>query len=259
MKHLCESLRGCANGEKYDWDRAPSTPCPKLVEGVLCFLISRKERKEHKDFADSASFTAETTDAATGLPSEFVTDCVVWVAFSNKNNCTALKDVRCQGDVWQISNQMYTFLLEEVRQWPCAHGDIAAQLSSANEDRFLAKRLAGKTLSSEARAVLDAARQVYRGFYANITHAPWMDWKIETWDVGYYQIRNAMKGLLSLRGVSEFGSSKESPNLQDSKTPSSESNMGFAALRVAHDALRAKLMPQIYSLGFPNPDVEYFR
>jgi len=26
----------------------------------------------------------------------------------------------------------------------------------------------------------------------------------------------------------------------------------------AHDALRAKLLPQVYSLGFLNPDVEYF-
>ena len=25
-----------------------------------------------------------------------------------------------------------------------------------------------------------------------------------------------------------------------------------------HDALRAKLLPQVYSLGFLNPDVEYF-
>ena len=30
------------------------------------------------------------------------------------------------------------------------------------------------------------------------------------------------------------------------------------ALRAAHDALRAKLLPQVYSLGFLNPDVEYF-
>ena len=31
------------------------------------------------------------------------------------------------------------------------------------------------------------------------------------------------------------------------------------ALRAAHDALRAELPPQIYSLGFLNPDVEYFK
>ena len=69
------------------------------------------------------------------------------------------------------------------------------------------------------------ARRLYREFYANICHTPWMDWKIETWDVGYYQVRNAMKK---------------------------------KKISTAHDALRAKLLPQIYSLGFLNPDVEYF-
>ena len=78
---------------------------------------------------------------------------------------------------------------------------------------------------------------LYRDFYANITHTPWMDWKIETWDVGYYQVRNAMKNLRA----------SASPREEDSDS-----------LRAAHDALRAKLLPQLYSLGFLNPDVTYF-
>ena len=198
----------------------------------------------------------------TGLPSEFVTDCVVWSAFADSNNAVALRNVEYQGRTWQIQNNLYPFLLEEVRRWPCAHGDIAAQMASANENRFLAKwlnsfstgltRLAGLSggipqapnpvnsvnpvknkLSPEANAVLDAARALYRDFYANITRTPWMDWKIETWDVGWYQIRNAMKSL--------------------------DGHAGRVTLPAAHDALRAKLLPQIYSLGFLNPDVEYFK
>ena len=158
---------------------------------------------------DSGGRAVSMKPPSIGLPSEFVTDCGVWSAFSNKNNCTALKDVKYQGDVWQIPIQMYPFMLEEVRRWPCGHGDIAAQLATANEDRFLAKWLAGRhtgttgvspvgdALSLAACAVLDAARALYRDFYANITHTPWMDWKIETWDAGYYQIRNAMKDIFS--------------------------------------------------------------
>ena len=68
--------------------------------------------------------------------------------------------------------------------------------------------------------------------------------------------------LLSLRGDSEIGSlgdySKTSPSLQNSKTPGSESNSVPTSLSAAHDALRAKLLPQIYALGFLNPDVVYF-
>lgn len=163
------------------------------------------------------------------LPEEFVSDCVVWSAFSASNNCVALRNVEYQGRVWQIPNNLYPFPLRVVRGWKCSHGDIAAQFASANEDRFLAKWLAGADLSPAARAVLDAARSLYREFYANLTRTPWMDWRIETWDAGFYQVRNAMKGAGEL-----------------------------AALREAHDALKAKILPQVYALGFLNPDVEYF-
>ena len=204
--------------------------------------ISSSIPLSHAKFAKSAKITrAERLSElsglgvrqkcpATGLPDEFVTDCVVWSAFADSNYAVALRNVEYQGRTWQIQNNLYPFLLEEVRRWPCAHGDIAAQLAAANEDRFLAKWLEWRKLSPEARAVLDAARELYREFYANITRTPWMDWKIETWDAGYYQIRNAMKNLCD-----------------------------FATLREKHAALGAKLLPQVYSLGFLNPDVEYFK
>ena len=33
----------------------------------------------------------------------------------------------------------------------------------------------------------------------------------------------------------------------------------FAALKVAHDALRAKMLPKVYEFGFLNPDMEVFK
>ena len=178
-------------------------------------------------------------DDALGLPSEFMTDCVVWSAFADSNYAVSLSNVQYQGRVWQIANNLYPFLLDEVRRWPCEHGGIAAQLAAANEDRFLAKWLVerGERLSPAAVAVLAAARALYREFYANICHTPWMDWKIETWDVGYYQVRNAMKSIADIYAPTD---------------PAED-------LRAVHDALRTKLLPQIYSLGFLNPDVDYFK
>ena len=32
----------------------------------------------------------------------------------------------------------------------------------------------------------------------------------------------------------------------------------FAALKAAHDTLRAKLLPKVYEYGFLNPDMEEF-
>ena len=74
-----------------------------------------------------------------------------------------------------------------------------------------------------------------------------MDWKIETWDVGYYQVRNAMKPLGWSRSCATVMGADAT-----GRVPPAE------ALRAAHDALRAKLLPQVYSLGFLNPDVAYF-
>ena len=78
-----------------------------------------------------------------------------------------------------------------------------------------------------------AARNLYRTFYAEMMNTRWMQFKIETWDVGIYQVRSALK---------DVGLATDE----------------LAALKSAHEALRTKLLPQVYSLGFLNPDVKYF-
>lgn len=192
-------------------------------------LYTVKKLPEKNWWNDKDTFYAPTTE----LPGEFVCDCVVWGAFSGKNNTAALKDVSYQGLVYQIRNNLFPFLLDEVRTWACGSPDLTAQVLSANEDRFLAKWLSGRVLSPEAQAVLDAARSLYRFFYARIIDTDWMSAKIQTWDVGYYQICKAMK---------------------EAELAGDE----FAMLKTAHDSLRAKLLPKVYEYGFLNPDVAYF-
>ena len=48
-----------SKSDRYDWDRAPSTPCPNLVQDILEFLVGHKEHKEHKGFVDSVPSVAE--------------------------------------------------------------------------------------------------------------------------------------------------------------------------------------------------------
>ena len=166
-----------AKGDRYDWDRAPSTPCPRLVGDVLA-------------------------------------------SFSLKGNNANNFEKQLSGEARANSPAQTS-------------SKATAPVGAAEEEKVVFTSCPGcfqTKLSLEAQAVMTAARALYRAFYANITRTPWMDWKIETWDVGYYQIRNAMKGFCD-----------------------------SAPLREKHDALRAKLLPQIYSLGFLNPDVEYFK
>mgnify|MGYP003303086539 CR=1 FL=1 len=47
--------------------------------------------------------------------------------------------------------------------------------------------------------------------------------------------------------------------LKDCKKEVGLASDEFAALKVAHDALRAKLLPKMYEYGFLNPDVEVFK
>ena len=148
-----------AKGDRYDWDRAPSTPCPKLVGDILA-------------------------------------------SFSLKGNNTNNFEKQLSGEARANSPAQTS-------------SKAAAPVGAAEEEKVVFTSCPGcfqTKLSLEAQAVMTAARALYRAFYANITRTPWMDWKIETWDVGYYQIRNAMKGFCD-----------------------------SAPLREKHDALRAKL------------------
>lgn len=167
------------------------------------------------------------------LDSEFIDDCVVWSAFAPSNYAVSLRDVTHKGRVYQIANNLFPFFRSDVRKWKCPVKDVQESLDAATDERFLATWLKGRDLSPEAQAVLDAAKCVYRRFYADVASSNWADYKVQTWDLGFYQIVQSAKG-------------------------TSVAKEELAELRAAHDALREKLLPQITDYGFINHDVEYF-
>ena len=156
------------------------------------------------------------------LPTEFVNDCVVWSLFAPSNCTTALKDVEYEGEIYQIKNNLYPWTIEELREWGVDVND---------EDRFAAQWLKAASLSTEARAVLDEAKKIYRQFYALLEELDRRKFKIETWDAGRYQV---------------FGALKDANLLDDEK------------FRAEFDRLGEKILPQIYSLGFLLDEVIYF-
>ena len=178
---------------------------------------------------DRDAFYAPSAD----LDDAFISDCVIWSLFAQSNYTVSLADVAYKGSMYRIKNNLFPFAIAEVRGWPCSNTDIASQLLTANEESYFVKWLTGRELSVEARAVMEAGRTLYRKFYAEIVNTNWMECKIATWDVGFYQISKTLKeaGLAAAE---------------------------FAALKTSHDALRAKLLPKVYDYGFLNPDVEYF-
>ena len=162
------------------------------------------------------------------LPEDFITDCTVWDLFHGSNQTSSLKDVEYKGKTYQVRNQFFPYLLSELREWDTPH-DLSGQLRTA-QDTFVANWLKGRALSAEAQALLDAGRKVYQVFYKEWKNLNLRKFKIDYWDCGWYQIRNA---------------------LLDAKVGLEELN----AVKEAHTKLALKLRPKVYEYGFLDQEI----
>lgn len=129
------------------------------------------------------------------LPADFVSDCVVWSAFAPSNNTASMKNIRYKGQTYQMDNQMFPFLLQDVKTWDCALSDIKVQLFAANEDRYMAQWLCQHSLSREAQIVYNKAKRLYICVYKNLGKIRWLDYKIQLWDMGWWQVKSAAKDI----------------------------------------------------------------
>ena len=164
------------------------------------------------------------------LSEEFTNDCVIWSAFSPSNNTVSLKDIVYKGKTYQIENQMFPFLLSEVKTWDIGLSNIKSQVFTANEDRFLAKWISSHTLSTEAEAVIKTALPLYKYVFSHLSDILWLDYRIELWDLGWWQVRSAAKDMESAGAL-------------------------LKAVNSAEKELEVKLRKQIPELGFTPPQI----
>ncbi len=153
------------------------------------------------------------------IAAEFISDCAVWNLFSNSNQTASLKNVEYEKQIYQIRNHFFPFSVVEVKIWKISDGDIADSLAGA-EDTFVVKWISETDLSKEARDVLNKGKEIYKFYFANLAHVHTTKFKIESWDAGWWQIRNVL----------------------------ADGNLGkelFDELKTLHNQLRAKLLPQI--------------
>ncbi|MBQ7437913.1 MAG: hypothetical protein IJV30_11420 [Oscillospiraceae bacterium] len=85
-------------------------------------------------------------------------------------------------------------------------------------------------MSVEAEEVVKAALPLYRYVYGHLADILWLDYRIELWDLGWWQVRSAAKDMDSAESL-------------------------LNALSTAEKNLEAKLRKQISELGFTPPQV----
>lgn len=214
---LLSSVYGGGNGQYVMSD---------VLDRILVLLAVRK-LNDHTWINDRDQFRQPTI----ALPDEFITDCAVWCLFHGSNQTSSLKDVEYKGVTYQVRNQFFPFKVAHIQEWDIQDPSVFAQLRGA-KDTFVATWLAGRNLSPEAKAVLDAGRKVYEVFYKEYINLNRRKFKLDYWDVGWYQVRNSL--LDRDLGLAELN-----------------------ALKEAHNALRDKLRPKVYEYGFLDQEVIY--
>ncbi|MBP8006621.1 MAG: hypothetical protein KAZ18_06980 [Acinetobacter sp.] len=152
------------------------------------------------------------------LTDEFKNDCLIWMLFNGSNLSASANDLEWNDKKWSIVNHFIPFTEAEVNA------------PDRFESDFMVQYLSDKTISTEAQAVLDEGRKLWQAYFSRTdTHSVRELLKLNRADVGWYQIRNALK----------------SRNADDSSVP-----VSFEPFDAVYKALGDKLRPMVFELGF---------
>lgn len=152
------------------------------------------------------------------LSDEFKTDCLMWMLFNGSNLTASANDLEWNGKTWSIVNHFIPFTEAEVGA------------PERFESDFMVQYLSEKALSAEANAVRLAGQVLWQAYFADTDVRSVRDeFKLNRPDVGWYQVRNALKAR----------------NASGDCAP-----VDFSTFEAAYKALGDKLRPQVFELGF---------
>jgi len=152
------------------------------------------------------------------LTDEFKYDCLIWMLFNGYNLTAGADDIDWDGMKWSLINHFIPFSEQEVGS------------PGRFESDFMVQFLDGKTLSSEAVAVLDCGREIWKSYFSYVDiRAVREAYKLNRPDVGWYQIRKALRER-----------AKSSHNVP----------VSFTSFESSYKELSEKLRMNVYELGF---------
>jgi len=152
------------------------------------------------------------------LSDEFKNDCLMWMLFNGSNLTASANELEWNGKKWSIVNHFIPFTESEVGA------------TDRFESDFMVQYLKKKKLSKEAKAVLNEGRELWKAYFSHTdVRSVREELKLNRADVGWYQIRNALK----------------KRNESGDFIP-----ISFSAFEVAYKNLTEKLQPLVFELGF---------
>ena len=157
---------------------------------------------------------------------EFVNDSIIYSLFESKSNQSSLRQVEYKGKKWDIKNEFFFMSKNEILELAdeCSNDECYMDARTDNE-RYVYELLQNITLSPEAQAVLDYARDLTRKTfkYRKLFDESHPDYQINGWDIGYYQLKALWK--------------EYAPN-------------EFKEFKELFKNLANKMRPMVYELGF---------
>ncbi|OUD13047.1 hypothetical protein [Thioflexithrix psekupsensis] len=152
------------------------------------------------------------------LTDEFKHDCLIWMLFNGSNLTASANDLEWNGKKWSIVNHFIPYSEEEIGA------------PDRFESDFMVQYLKKKKLSKEAKAVLNAGRLLWQAYFSTTdTYRTCEELKLNRPDVGWYQIRNALK----------------KRNESGDYLP-----IDFSEFEQVYKELTVKLQPLVFELGF---------
>ena len=220
VAYMCAGTNDVQNASKYVYLLSSSAArgngfyvnCKNLWKAAVIFSVEKVI--PHTWLNDRDQFLQPNCE----LPEEFKNDCLVWMLFNGSNLTASANGLEWNGKKWNIVNHFIPFTEE----------DVGA--SDRFESDFMVQYMDGKTFSTEAQAVLDEGKEIWAAYFRqSFNHKIREELKLNRPDVGWYQIRQALKA------QNESGNSVP---------------VSFTAFESAYKALSEKLRPQVYQYGF---------
>ena len=156
------------------------------------------------------------------ITEEFKNDCLIWMLFSGRNLTASANKLEWDGTDWSLVNHFIPFKEDQVK----AHNKF--------DSNFMVQYLKGKTLSAEAELVMEQGRILWQTYFSKQYSKKVCDqYKLGRPDVGWYQIRNALK---------EEGKGWDTGRVR------------FTDFNESYELLSHKLRPMVFDLGFLPPN-----